>query len=632
MSDHRALRRARAAGFVPTVVSLATLTVSGCGPGSTLPLVKPNDNRVGAGEMRGDTLVLGLVVENARWYPEGEGGPHADVAAIAVEGGPPSIPAPMIRVPTGTILDITVRNALADSTVWMHGFVPRPAEADSASIAPGVSRQFTFEAGAPGTYMYLARPGFVDNEDFEREQLIGAFVVDGPGEPTDDRVFVMNIWSDPLLNSDGEIERVRYRNALTVNGLAYPFGETIATIVGDRQRWRVVNATARQHPMHLHGFYFDVTALGGVWQTAPQEPGAKHVVTEDMFPFQTMDIEWTPSRGGNWLFHCHIVFHVAPAAARLRPQGFDGEVQGAQFGDVSAHMSGLAWAIEVAPTPGGEASTEPEASRQVRLFVQEAEARGQAPRSMGYVLQEGDEPATDSIEIPGTPLVLTRGETTEVLVVNRLTDPTGVHWHGLEVESYSDGVAGFSGIGDRVAPLIAPGESFTAELRLEKAGTFIYHTHFDDIEQLTSGLYAPIIVLEPDEVYDPARDHTVTAAWDGAVVGEPFKLVVDGEFDDPEPLNVQAGVEQRFRFINIAPAARFFFSLERDAELVPVRLVAKDGADLPTGVRRNVEGPVRLTVGETADILVTLDPGEYELVVENPIAAPRGFVRRVIAR
>ena len=37
-------------------------------------------------------------------------------------------------------------------------------------------------------------------------------------------------------------------------------------------------------------------------------------------------------------------------------------------------------------------------------------------------------------------LTLTRDVTTEVTVVNRLRQPTGVHWHGLELESYSDGV------------------------------------------------------------------------------------------------------------------------------------------------------------------------------------------------
>ena len=36
-----------------------------------------------------------------------------------------------------------------------------------------------------------------------------------------------------------------------------------------------------------------------------------------------------------------------------------------------------------------------------------------------------------------------------IMVVNHLTEPTAVHWHGIELESYFDGVAGFSGAGAR---------------------------------------------------------------------------------------------------------------------------------------------------------------------------------------
>ena len=61
-----------------------------------------NDNRRAAGLMRGDTLVLRLVVRTAEWYPEAENGPHITIQAFAEEGQLPSIPAPLIRAETGT--------------------------------------------------------------------------------------------------------------------------------------------------------------------------------------------------------------------------------------------------------------------------------------------------------------------------------------------------------------------------------------------------------------------------------------------------------------------------------------------------------------------------------------------------
>lgn len=622
----------RARCVVPLLV--LALLASACRSAPDLPVVQANDNRVTAGALNADTLTLRLVVDMARWYPETEQGPYADMAAFAVEGEAPSVPAPMIRVRTGTVIDVSVRNALADSTITVHGLVTRPAtSADSVSIAPGASHRFVFAAGEPGTYLYFARPGVID-PNYEREQLVGAFIVDDESGPTDDRVLVMNIWADPGRDSEEERLRRGYRNALAVNGLAYPYNEAVTATVGEDIRWRVINATRRPHPMHLHGFYYDVEADGDPWTNtayAPEE--TRHVVTEDMDAFGTMTIRWSPDRDGNWLFHCHLVFHVASEAARLRPLGHVGEIEPARLGDQDVHMTGLAIAINVTYPPG-ESAAPSVASRQLRLFVQEGEARGAAPRAMGYVLErDGRQPSRDSLEIPGSTLVLTRDEPTDIVVVNRLDEPTGLHWHGLELESYFDGIAGFSGNGARLAPQIAPADSFTARLLLPKAGTFIYHTHLNDIEQLTSGLYGPLIVMDPGETFDPATDHIVTASWDGEPVPGGFPpLLVNGGTAPAEPLVVRAGVQQRFRFINIAPAARFFYAIRMGPTAIPLRLLAKDGADLPEAQRLETATPVRLNVGETVDVTVTFERGDYELVVNNPADASVSHMQPISVR
>jgi FtsP/CotA-like multicopper oxidase with cupredoxin domain len=48
----------------------------------------------------------------ADWRVETADGPGLRVAAVAEEGGPPMIPAPLIRVETGTHLRVRVRNRL----------------------------------------------------------------------------------------------------------------------------------------------------------------------------------------------------------------------------------------------------------------------------------------------------------------------------------------------------------------------------------------------------------------------------------------------------------------------------------------------------------------------------------------
>ena len=70
----------------------------------SLPTVEPNPNRVPAGVLAGDSLVIALEIRMASWYPEEAGGVSVDVAAFAEPGRAPEIPGPLIRVPAGTTL------------------------------------------------------------------------------------------------------------------------------------------------------------------------------------------------------------------------------------------------------------------------------------------------------------------------------------------------------------------------------------------------------------------------------------------------------------------------------------------------------------------------------------------------
>ncbi len=597
-------------------------------PPSPLPArVRANDNRRPAGTLRNDTLTLRLSVGIARWYPEADGGHWVDVAAFAEEGGPPEIPAPLIRVPTATTIVATIRNTLPDSTIFVQGLMPRPAVAADTiplPIPPGESRTVTFTVGAPGTYLYRARTaGTTIVQLRERDQLAGAFIVDSAGTPPPpDRVFVINIWSD------SQPPHIR-RRALTINGRSWPHTERIAAAVGDSLRWRVINASQRAHPMHLHGFYFRVEARGDWLANPPSDPAAPRlVVTQELRPNQTMSLLWNVERPGNWLFHCHVGFHVVPQA-RLSPE----PPAGHDWHDVdpAKHMSGLIVGVTVSgaesPALGGPA-------RRLTLYVNAGKPRGLAGRAMSYVLQQGAAPpAPDSTELPGSALVLTQGQPTEITVVNRLTEPTSVHWHGIELESYSDGVAGWSGSGSRRAPVIASRDSFVARLTLPRAGTFMYHTHLNDLEQLTAGLYGAIVVLPPGERYDPTRDHLYVVGWDGEQT--PPRLLVNGDSTAP-PLELTAGVPHRLRLVNIGAAQFATFVLRHaaagDTSLVPWRALAKDGADMP--LTRPVARPARVQVGETFDFEVMPEAGhEYGLTIRSgaPLAT-RVYRQRIVAR
>lgn len=579
----------------------------------TLPLVEPNDNRAPAGELTDGVLTLRLVVQMARWYPEAPDGPFTEVAVFAEEGKAPQVPGPLIRVPAGTRIELTVRNALPDSAISLFGLQSRPAlDPAEHRVVPGQTREISFRVDEPGTYLYSGRPG---QGEGEQEQLAGALVVDPPGAPTDDRIWVINIWSDSV------------RHALTINGKSWPHTERVHATVGDTVRWRVLNASERNHPMHLHGFFFSIAARGdGLVDTAYTTEQRRAAVTETLFPHHTMALTWVPEEAGNWLFHCHLSFHVIPGARLDPPQDSD---HAAHSDDIGAHMAGLVLGLQVAPRPG--AAPPPRLNpRRVSVWVHEGPGPGAAPRAMRFsVSPDGREPIPDRLTIPGDLLLLTQGEPTDVTVYNAMSEATSIHWHGLELESWSDGVPGWSGVGARVAPSIPPGGTLTARLSLKRAGTFIYHTHLNDIEQVTSGLYGPLIVLPPGEEFDSTRDLVFVGGWDGTDRWHGMaNLVVNGVHEEP-PLELERGVTYRLRFINIAPAGLFRWRITRDGVLAEWRMRAKDGADLPAS--QAVVGPAeyRIFAGETFDAEFTpAEPGDY--LLHAPARPPHRFYQRVL--
>ena len=183
---------------------LVTMAVSCTG---TFPLaaqslepIAANDNRVPAGELRDSVLVLRLEMREGNWHPHSEDGEAIPVYAFAEPGKPLQAPGPLIRVPQGTILDVSV-HSLLPVPATLQGFHQRPGDdRDVITVQPGATVQVRFVAGVPGTYLYLASaPG--DAPPLPRVKdalLVGALVVDAPGSVHDDRIFVLHRWNGPI--------------------------------------------------------------------------------------------------------------------------------------------------------------------------------------------------------------------------------------------------------------------------------------------------------------------------------------------------------------------------------------------------------------------------------------------------
>jgi FtsP/CotA-like multicopper oxidase with cupredoxin domain len=569
-----------------------------------LPRAAANDNRVPAGRRVGDTLVLRLAVRPAVWHLDRDGDPGIPMLAFAEEGGAPQIPGPLVRVPVGTVVDVAVRNTLARDTLVVHGLAAIGSR-DSLIVLPGATVATRFAASSEGTYLYWGTTtGSTFRDRFgEDSNLSAALIVDPAGavRAAGERVFVVTEHGAKVSDVPG----VRLPVWTAINGRSWPHTERLTYALGDSVRWRVVNASSSPHPMHLHGSYYRVDAKGGmgVVDTLLPVTQRRMAATERLFPGQTMLMTWSPGTPGGWLFHCHAIPHVAPHA----PVGSPLAAPPVHAGDPDEHtfhgMAGLVLAVSV-PAPPGYVPEVTRERRRLRLIVQSDSVAGDSTRRFAYVLQHGDrEPPPDSVPIPGPTLVLTRGEPTVIEIVNRTPEPTSVHWHGIELESFFDGVVGVSGLPGRTTPAIRPGGRFEARITPRRAGTFMYHTHFSEMRQYVAGLTGALLVLEPGQRWDPDEDRVFLFGDARGRRGN----VINGSAT-PAFTDLVVGRTYRLRFMNVAiarPATRF--QLLRDGKPIVWRAIAKDGWTLDSAqatVRPSIAG---LGSGETADMEFTPD-------------------------
>lgn len=107
------------------------------------------------------------------------------------------------------------------------------------------------------------------------------------------------------LTLDGDMERYVWQ----MNNVALDPHDTITIRQGEITRFIMINRTMMHHPMHLHGHFFRVVNPQG--DHAP----LKHTV--DVAPMTTTVIEFENNEPGDWLFHCHLLYHMESGMVRL---------------------------------------------------------------------------------------------------------------------------------------------------------------------------------------------------------------------------------------------------------------------------------------------------------------------------
>lgn len=94
----------------------------------------------------------------------------------------------------------------------------------------------------------------------------------------------------------------------SINGRKFSEAEPIVLRFGERARFRFINETMMNHPMHIHG----------TWMLPEVGNGArnpkKHTV--NIKPGTTFDVDIPADAEGPWAFHCHLLYHMETGMMR----------------------------------------------------------------------------------------------------------------------------------------------------------------------------------------------------------------------------------------------------------------------------------------------------------------------------
>ena len=222
------------------------------------------------------------------------------------------------------------------------------------------------------------------------------------------------------------------------------------------------------------------------------------------------------------------------------------------------------------------------------------------------------------------------GDVLVVRLTNRLSEPTTIHWHGLRLPAPMDGTRDSQ-------PLVQPGETFEYRFQLPDAGTFWYHSHYDEVVQLERGLYGALIVRGDDEpVLDRERvlmlddvklDRRGRIARAGGMIerhdGREGSVRLVNGVAEPE-LSMAAGQRERWRIVNAASARYVRLSIGGH----PFAIIASDGGLLETPVDAR---EALLAPGDRVDIVVgPFEEGESVAIEAAPF--DRGIGRKATER
>ena len=171
---------------------------------------------------------------------------------------------------------------------------------------------------------------------------------------------------------------------------------------------------------------------------------------------------------------------------------------------------------------------------------------------------------------PGPVLKAKKGDEIVIKITNQLQEAIVIHWHGIRLPAAMDGT-------DSVQKPIEAGDEFEYRFTVPDAGTFWYHSHFNETKQMERGMYGALIVEdELDPVFDDEKILVIddiklnkknefkkgnfVQRWMERHDGRQGDITLINGKENPI-INISAGQTERWRFINSSSARYVRLSL-----------------------------------------------------------------------
>ncbi len=218
--------------------------------------------------------------------------------------------------------------------------------------------------------------------------------------------------------------------------------------------------------------------------------------------------------------------------------------------------------------------------------------------------------------VHGPTIEAVEGDRVRIYVTNKLGVGTSVHWHGIFLPNGMDGVAGLT------QKAIPPGATFKYEFTVRQHGTFMYHSHHDEMTQMALGLLGMVVFHPrgPTAGYRVDRDFAILLSEWRIVPGtsrpDPLEmadfnvLTMNAKaFPATPPLVAKVGDRVRIRLGNLSATDHHPIHIHGHY----FKVVATDGGQLPLA-GQVPETTVLVPVGSTRDVeFVASEPGDWAL-------------------